>query len=284
MNSKIKAIKEEIRRTPYHKGTEHYIGRLRAKLAKLKKQERMVKAKGKSQGFAIKKTGDATVVLLGPPSVGKSSLLNKLTQAHSRVESWPFTTLTVIPGMLKYKGAQIQILDLPGIIKGAAIGKGRGKEVLSVAQIADLLILLVDIKTKTKVTSITNELKKLGIDLPMLAVINKIDLLAKTPKAKAKNQIFISTQKGIGLDELKELIWQKLGLIRIYLKPKDKEPDFQEPLILKKGAKVTTVAEELFPEKEEFKQILLWGPSARFPGQQVSLNHKLKDEDTLSFA
>lgn len=283
IDSKIRAIKEEIRKTPYHKGTEHYIGHLKAKLAKLKQRQAQAKPKGKGKGFALKKSGDATVVLVGPPSVGKSSLLNKLTRARARVEEWPFTTLEVIPGMLQYKGANIQILDLPGLIGGAAVGKGRGREVLSVARVADLLVLMVDVKTKTKLPSLMKELKKLEINLPIIIVVNKIDLLAKPPQSKTKNKFYISVQKGTGLDELKETIWQRLELIRIYLKPKGKKPDLEEPLIMKKGAKVATVAEKTFPKEKEFKQILLWGPSARFPGQQVSLNHQLKDEDILSF-
>lgn len=283
IDSKIRAIKEEIRKTPYHKGTEHYIGHLKAKLAKLKRRQEQAKPKGKGRGFALKKSGDATVVLVGPPSVGKSSLLNKLTHARARVEEWPFTTLEVIPGMLKYKGAQIQILDLPGLIGGAAKGIGRGREILSVVRVANLLLLMVDVKTKTKLSLLMKELKKLEIDLPIITVINKIDLLAKIPEPKTKDQIYISAQEGIGLDELKEIIWQKLELIRVYLKPKGEKPDFEEPLILKKGAKVAMVAEKVFPEEKEFKQILLWGPSARFPGQQVSLNHPLQDEDILCF-
>jgi len=283
IDSKIRAIKEEIRKTPYHKGTEHYIGHLKAKLAKLKQRQAQAKPKGKGKGFALKKSGDATVVLVGPPSVGKSSLLNKLTRARARVEEWPFTTLEVIPGMLQYKGANIQILDLPGLIGGAATGKGRGREVLSVARVADLLVLMVDVKTKTKLPSLMKELKKLEINLLMIIVVNKIDLLDKYPKSKTKNKFYISVQEETGLDELKETIWQRLELIRIYLKPKGKKPDLKEPLIMKKGAKVATVAEKTFPKEKEFKQILLWGPSARFPGQQVSLKQSLKDEDILSF-
>lgn len=283
IDSKIRAVKEEIRRTPYHKGTEHYIGHLKAKLAKLKQRQTQTKPKGKSKGFALKKAGDATVVLVGPPSVGKSSLLNKLTRARARVEEWPFTTLEVIPGMLQYKGANIQILDLPGLIGDAVAGKGRGQEVFSVVRIADLLILMVDIKTKTKLSSLMKELKKIEISLPIIVVVNKIDLLNKPPQSKTKNQIYISVQKGTGIDKLKQIIFQKLELIRIYLKPKGKKPDFNEPLILKKVAKVSTVAKKTFPKQKEFKQILLWGPSARFPGQQVSLNHQLKDKDILSF-
>ncbi len=184
IDSKIRAIKEEIRRTPYHKGTEHYIGHLKAKLAKLKQRQAQTKPKGKGKGFALKKSGDATVVLVGPPSVGKSSLLNKLTGAHARVEEWPFTTLEVIPGMLQYKGANIQILDLPGLIGGAAMGKGRGKEVFSVVRIADLLVLMVDVKTESKLSSLLKELEKLEIELPIIVLINKIDLLTKSLKSR----------------------------------------------------------------------------------------------------
>lgn len=280
---KIAAIEKEIRETPYHKGTEHHLGQLKARLAKLKKQTLTSRKTKGGLGFAMKKAGEATVVLIGPPSVGKSTLLNKLTGAHARVEPWPFTTLKVIPGMLKYKGAQIQIWDLPGIIGAAAKGKGRGREVLSAARAADLLILMLDVETKGKLVTIRKELKRAGIDLPLLVIINKIDLLPQEPKVKVKDQMLISAQEGIGLAELKEVIWEKLGLMRIYLKPRDKKPDFQEPLILRKEGKVSMVVEKLFPQGAEIKQILLWGPSARFPGQQVSLEHQLEDEDILTF-
>jgi len=283
VDSRIKAIKEEIRKTPYHKGTEHYIGHLKAKLAKLKQRQAQAKPKGKGKGFALKKAGDATVVLVGPPSVGKSSLLNKLTRARARVEEWPFTTLEVIPGMLQYKGAHIQSLDFAVIISGAAKGIGWGREVLSVAREADLLILMVDLKNKHKVSSILKELKELGISLPILVVVNKIDLAQKKAYSVKPKWIYLSVLKRRGLVTLKKAIWQKLKLIRIYLKPKGKKPDFKEPLILKKRAKVSDVAKKIFPEEREFKQILLWGPSARFPGQQVSLKHQLKDKDILTF-
>ena len=55
-----------------------------------------------------------------------------------------FTTTTVVPGALEHRGARIQILDIPGLIAGAAMGKGRGKEVISVVRGADLIVLLVD--------------------------------------------------------------------------------------------------------------------------------------------
>ncbi len=282
---KISRLEEEIRKTPYHKGTEHHIGRLRAKISNLKNREEQIKKSGGHFGFVPKKEGDATVVLIGPPSVGKSTLLRNLTEAQSRVEAWPFTTLTVIPGMLDYQGAKIQIFDLPGIIKGASVGLGRGKEVISATRSADLLLLMVEVKNQNQIPSLLKELKRAAVNIPIIVVVNKADLISDLDK-KEKNQdkIFISAEKEIGLEELKNAVWQKLGLMRIYLKPKDQQPNLQEPLILKKGQTIKDVIEKTFPLDKKIQQILLWGPSARFPRQQVSKDHPLEDEDILSFS
>lgn len=61
--------------------------------------------------------------------MGKSTLLSTLTKTHSETAAYEFTTLTCIPGVIEYEGANIQLLDLPGIIEGAAHGKGKNPEV-----------------------------------------------------------------------------------------------------------------------------------------------------------
>ena len=124
----IRLIEEEILNTQKNKATEHHIGKLKAKIAKLRAQQERErgKAAGSGRGYYVKKSGDATVALVGYPSVGKSSLLNKLTGASADVAAYMFTTLEVIPGLLEYKGARIQILDMPGIIEGASRPKSIG--------------------------------------------------------------------------------------------------------------------------------------------------------------
>jgi hypothetical protein len=164
---KIRAIEEEMKRTQVHKHTEHHIGLLKAKLAKLK-AEQDVAQRGKSVGgpsFEVKKGGDCTIVLIGLPSVGKSTILNKLTNAQSKVAPYAFTTLTVVPGLLEYQGAKMQILDLPGIISGAATGTGRGRRVLSVARNADLILLVLDVFQPDQIGTLKKELYEMGIRL-----------------------------------------------------------------------------------------------------------------------
>ena len=78
-------------------------------------------------------------------SVGKSTLLSKLTGTHSEAAAYEFTTLTTVPGTIKYKGAKIQMLDLPGIIEGAKDGKGRGRQVIAVARSVNLIFLVLDV-------------------------------------------------------------------------------------------------------------------------------------------
>ena len=168
---KIKAIQDEMAKTKINKATEHHIGLLKAKIAKLKREqeENIIKKSGmKSDGFDVRRTGDATIVLIGLPSVGKSTLLNKMTKAKSTVGAFTFTTLTVVPGMMEYRGAKIQVLDLPGIIKGASTGKGLGRRILSVARTADLVLLLLDVFQPYHENVLVNELGNIGIRLNQL--------------------------------------------------------------------------------------------------------------------
>ncbi|EME29972.1 GTP-binding protein isoform 2 [Galdieria sulphuraria] len=128
---RIKEIEEEMARTQKNKATEYHLGLLKSRLARLRSQLlEGPKGQGKSdeKGFEVVKYGDARVALIGFPSVGKSTLLSMLTKTKSETAAYEFTTLTTIPGILEYRDAKIQLLDLPGIIEGASQGKGRGRQ------------------------------------------------------------------------------------------------------------------------------------------------------------
>jgi len=177
----IKSIEEELVTTKYNKATQHHIGKLKAKLARLKEQVSKSVSVGKAQslGYGLKKTGDATVILAGFPSVGKSTLLNQLTNADSPVGAYEFTTLNVVPGMMSYNHAKIQIFDVPGLVSGAAEGKGRGKEVLSVIRNADLIILLIEATKPEQLEKMEKELYEANFRLDQ-----------KPPRVKIKKQMY----------------------------------------------------------------------------------------------
>ena len=144
---KIKEIELELTRTQRNKATEYHVGQLKARLAKLRTQLLEPGGGGgarEGEGFDVSKTGDARVALIGFPSVGKSTLLSVLTGTESTAAAYEFTTLTCIPGNIYVRGTKIQLLDLPGIIEGAAHGKGRGRQVIAVAKSSDLVLMVLD--------------------------------------------------------------------------------------------------------------------------------------------
>ncbi|PIT84018.1 GTP-binding protein [Candidatus Micrarchaeota archaeon CG10_big_fil_rev_8_21_14_0_10_45_29] len=349
---KLKELEEEMGRTQKNKATEFHIGILKSKIAKLKKELQAPKKSGKKTGgFDVKKSGDSTVVFIGLPSTGKSTLLNALTGAKSKIASYAFTTLTCIPGTMHYKGAQIQLLDLPGIIAGAKEGSGRGKEVLSVARNADLVLLVLDVfdpnyrpklveelegigmrldtappKIFIQVTSrgglninyttkqthlnkriITGVLNEYGIhnadvtirqnatvdELIDVVVGNRkyatsLTVLTKTDLVKAeflKNIEYgfvpVSAETGEGVDALREQIFKKLKLIRVFTKRKGELAD-DVPLMMREGETIADACPKLHRDLLMlFKYAFVWGPSAKFPGQKVGLSHVLQDGDTI---
>lgn len=359
IEEQIKAIEDEILKTQKNKATSHHLGLLKAKIARLKDLAEKRKSSGGSTGlsYGVKKTGNASVGLVGFPSVGKSTLLNQITDAKSEVAAYQFTTLTVVPGLLEYRGAKIQVLDMPGLIKGASKGKGRGREVLSVVRGLDMVLLMGDVfetnidvlveelynvgvrlntrppdiniakkerggitvNSTVKLTkideetaiSIMNEYNIVSADavfrqdvseeelidylagnriyLPAIVAINKIDLvgaeyLEQLYKRLARWHVVpISADKEIGLEELKEELFNKLKFMSIYMKPQGKEADMKEPLVVKEGSTVGMICDTLHRDfKRKFRYANIWGPSAKFPGQTVGLNHVMKDQDILT--
>ncbi|KAJ7276315.1 developmentally regulated GTP binding protein 1 [Mycena haematopus] len=145
---KIKEVEDEMAKTQKNKATSYHLGQLKAKLAKLRRELISPSSSGGGGagiGFDVARTGVASVGFVGFPSVGKSTLMSKLTGTHSEVSEIDFTTLTTVPGTVKVHGAPIQILDLPGIIEGANDGRGRGRQVIAVARTCNLIFIVLDV-------------------------------------------------------------------------------------------------------------------------------------------
>ncbi|MCX6775679.1 MAG: 50S ribosome-binding GTPase [Candidatus Micrarchaeota archaeon] len=264
VEDKIKTIEDEMARTQYHKGTEHHFGKLRAKLAHLKKMVGQHRKGGAR--FSVRKSGDATVILIGDTSAGKSSIFNRLTRANSKVGDHPFTTQKILPGIMNYGGAQIQILDTPALELGEA-------EILSFASIADLVVIVCDYSKKS-LERIMKGLEKAKVKGELLVVINKCDV-------EWGGGFCVSAISGEGIDGLREEIYRRLRLVRVYMKPRGGEADGDRPLVVKEGSFVRDVCEKL-RLKGDMEYALVWGNSAKFPGQKVGEEHVLKDGDVLT--
>ncbi|MEL4306244.1 GTP-binding protein [Methanococcoides sp. LMO-2] len=356
LHEDIQAVEDEIRKTPYNKATSHHIGKLKAKLARLREDvQKRASAKSGGEGYSVRKSGDATVALVGFPSVGKSTLLNKLTGANSEVGAYEFTTLDVIPGVLEYKGATIQILDVPGLVRGAASGRGRGKEVISVVRNSNLVLFLLDVFQTEHHKVLMQELYDAGIRInmsepdvtikrmdrggviisatmelemsddlikailgeykihnahvllrdninmdqlidgvmanrvyiPAVIVINKVDMadeeILEFCKAKFPDATFISANEEKNLEAVKELIYETLDFIRVYLKPQGGPADMDEPMIVTNGVTVGDICDRLHRDfRDKFRYSQIWGPSAKHPGQRAGLDHRLQDGDVLT--
>mmetsp|Transcript_6579 Transcript_6579/g.11925 ORF Transcript_6579/g.11925 Transcript_6579/m.11925 type:complete len:379 (-) Transcript_6579:51-1187(-) len=170
IQAKIDEIEAEMARTQKNKATNYHLGTLKAKIAKLKSEllngpgGKSSGSKDAGRGFDVSKSGDTRVGLVGFPSVGKSTLLTTLTGTASEAAAYEFTTLTCIPGTMNYRGARIQVLDLPGIIEGAADGKGRGRQVISTARTCNMILIVLDsAKPVTHKKLIESELFNFGI-------------------------------------------------------------------------------------------------------------------------
>ncbi|KAJ7169470.1 developmentally regulated GTP-binding protein [Mycena filopes] len=160
-------VEKEMARTQKNKATEYHLGLLKAKLARYRAQllEPASKSGPAGVGFDVQ-VHNLARLSLSFPSVGKSTLLSKTTHTASEVASYEFTTLTAIPGVIEYQGARIQLLDLPGIVEGASQGRGRGRQVVSTAKTADLILVMLDAtKSEEQRKLLEIELDAVGIRL-----------------------------------------------------------------------------------------------------------------------
>ncbi len=300
---KIKALEVMMAVIPKHKGTEKLRGQLKSRMAKLKEElQRKPTISKAEQAFNIRREGASQVVLLGLPNSGKSTLFTRLTNASSEVADYPFTTQRPIPGMMKFENLQIQLVDTPPI-QLDHIEPGFPNLIRN----ADALIILLDLTEDPifQMEILLEELKGMRVEIfekqapPLLETgwsLKKALLLGN--KCDAKNAMEgyqalekrfeegfsilpISSKEGMNLEELKREIYRHLDIIRVYTKTPGKEPDLQEPVVLKKGSTVEDVALSIHKDfAAKLKYARIWG-SGKFGGQMVKRDYELSEGDVI---
>lgn len=357
MGDKIAEIEAEMARTQKNKATEHHLGVLKARIARYKSELSSKKQQvTRGPSFEVQKSGDARVALVGFPSVGKSTLLTKITSAFSKQAEHEFTTLDCVAGMLEYNGAAIQILDLPGLIEGASSNRGRGRQVMGAVRTVDLILMMLDYRRPGDRETLISELCRMGIRLnrrrPDVSLVrsgvgievtascklhslseqtiaailreygiyncqltirenitdedlidlvssdaayvdclfcyNKIDELSYEEfrsVADDEENVVLSCSKNWNIDELKERIWEALGLKRIYTKKRGEVPDFERPVILRNESTVEDLCMRVHKDFGlRFRHAFVWGRSTKHQPQKVGLSHQLCDEDVVQIS
>lgn len=275
---KIEALEEMIKECPKHKSSEKMLANLKTRLKKLLEQKEKSKKSGKSSRAGIRKE-EMRAVIIGKTNTGKSSLLTLLTNAKPRISEERFTTTEPAVGMMDYEGANIQLIEIPAI-ESEYYDKG-------VVNAADSILILITDFEQLKETE-ERLGKAYGKRLIIYNIKNKEENLRKiesTLKSKKYNFVILNLEfpNQDSLNELKEKLFFSFGKIRIYTKEPGKEKS-NRPIILEQNATVQKVAEKILKGySKNIKETKIWGPSSKFPGQKVGLQHKLRDLDVVEF-
>ena len=290
-----------MKEVPKHKSSENMRKNLTNRYKKLKTSLAKQKKSGKSSQQGIKKA-DMQCVLAGFPNTGKSTIFNSLTNLNAKTSPHQFTTYQPQLGIFKFEEAPIQIIDTPSF-------PNHDKSLLNST---DTLLLTVDkleqikesekfiYRTKAKDTTKSTNSKEsearenLGFLGKIILIFNKEDLVPENEKRKIEatlkskfkklDYIFFSNSPAkTKLEELKEKIFNTFPTIRVYTKEPKKEPS-KEPMILKQNSTFKDATEKILKGmSKKIRRARIWGPSSKFGGQIIGLNHTLKDKDIIEF-
>jgi small GTP-binding protein len=291
--TKLEILEEMLAVMPKHKGTDKLQADVKRRIAKLRSGAGQTKGVRRTPwAYRVERQGAGQVLLVGPANVGKSQLLAALTNAHPEVAPYPYTTTTPVPGMMVYKGVQIQLVDTPPLAEGAQ------EWLRAMARRATLVVLVLDGTSPElldQMEECSRTLAEAGADpfggslRQCLVVVNKAEdpasnenlpLLEEWCQGKVVLRP-ISAEDGRGLEELKQTIFTALDVLRVYTKTPHHEPSLQEPVVVPRGSTVEVVAETIHKDiARDLRFARIWG-SAKFPGQQVPRDYVVEDGDIV---
>jgi ribosome-interacting GTPase 1 len=298
------ALREMIALLPKHKGTEKLQADLRKRLSKLEEEATHAHRPGhRAEVGHVAREGAGQWVMLGPPNAGKSSLLAALTHAHPEIADYPFTTRDPQPGMAEFEDVQVQLVDTPAVAAGHVEAwlpnLVRGADgVLIVVDVAgddveEGVRAALEVLDRARVWPIGRPFPPDASPMlalrPVIAVGNKADLDEDGVFAELAREaipglpfLAVSALRGDGLDALRPRLFRELHRIRVHTKEPGHAPDAGKPFVLPEGATVEDLAERVHHDlRARLKFARLWGPHARFEGQQVDRRHPLGDGDVV---
>ncbi|MCI0343853.1 MAG: 50S ribosome-binding GTPase [Chloroflexi bacterium] len=237
--------------------------------------------------IAVRREGAAQVALVGPPNVGKSSLLQALSEIQIKTGDYPFTTLRPIPALTRIGGVLVQLVEIPGLIEGANEDRGGGRALLGVLRSADAIVYCARADADPEeLRPVRAEVTTAGIEVPAFIAATRADeasgegierLGAAFPDLDV---LPVSVLDEASLDAFRDAVWSLTGLIRVRLRTMG-ETD-PEPLALDPGSTVADVADWVHHDlAANFTGAHVWGPSARFEGQRVGRDHAVQDGDVV---
>jgi ribosome-interacting GTPase 1 len=315
---KIVCLQEMMALIPKHKGTEKMRADIKTRISKLLKMKGQKSQTRHATWYHFEKQGAGQVAVFGAPNVGKSSIVKILTNAQTEIAPYPFTTTSPIAGMLIYEDVQIQLIDTPPLTEDSPpwffhIIRTADSSIWVIDASSDDLLETTEVCIKRlkeanlypgsadmhsnlqnenhSLEPMTNDKEREEIvNKPIYIVANKSD----EPNALLGLEIIkelvpdmpiiqVSTKNGNGLEELKRRIFDSLEILRVYTKPKGKQPDLKDPVILKRGSTVFDAAKTLHKDfAANLKYARLWD-NDKFTGQMVERSHILKDKDIIEF-
>lgn len=237
--------------------------------------------------IAVRREGAAQIALVGPPNVGKSSLLQALSEIQIKTGDYPFTTLRPVPALTRIGGVLVQLVEIPGLLAGAADDRGGGRPLLGVLRSADAIVYCLSARSDpAELQTVLAEITAAGIDKPAFVAATRADEAADGDVARLREALPelevlpVSVLDEGSLGHLRERIWQLTGLIRVYLRNNGTVDE--EPVALTPPATVVDVADTVHHElAESFEGARIWGPSARFNGQRVGRDQVVQDGDIV---
>jgi small GTP-binding protein len=226
--------------------------------------------------LAVRREGAAQIALVGPPNAGKSSLLQALSAIQIKTGDYAFTTTRPVAATTRLGGVLVQLVEIPGLIEGAADDRGGGRALLGVLRNADAILFCHACnRPLSELEIIRDEVAAAGIELPAFVAATKCDE-APPPEHPELPVLAVSVLDDASLDRLREELWAMTGLVRVHLR------DGGDPVALRPPATVLDVADTIHHElRERCTGARVWGPSARFPGQQVGREYELSDGDSV---